>query len=123
MKNLIKILCLVLVLMLVVAPTTSFAASSISSFMSADDHDGGEIGDAVADLGGTVYSVFQTVAVVIGSCMVLYMAIQWILATPAKKAELKGRMISMGIGVILLFGGAAILAAIEKFASNISLVQ
>lgn len=114
MKNLMKVLSLVLVLMLVIAPATSFA---MSAFMNQNaGNTGGQIGAGVSEIGGTIYGIFRTVAIVIGSCMVLYMAIQWILATPAKKAELKGRMVSLAIGVVLLFGGATVLTFVENAA-------
>lgn len=107
MKNLMKVLCLVLVLVMVVAPVASFA-----TFSNISEGDLG-INTQVQEVGNGVYGLLRTIAVIVAVCMIVYMAIQWFIAAPAKKAELKGRMWSMAIGVVLLCGGIAILNILE----------
>ena len=108
MKKIMKVLCLVLVLVMVVAPIASFADT-----FTVTDGDLGNGKQIVNEIGGGVYGVLRAVAIIVAVCMVVYMAIQWFLATPSKKAELKGRMWSMAIGVLLLVGGIGILNALE----------
>ena len=113
MKKLIKVLSLVLVLIMVLVPVVSLA-----SFDAVQDSDTLELKSPIQKVGNGVYSVLRTIAIIVAVCMVAYMAIQWFLATPAKKAELKGRMWSMAIGVILLIGGVWILNTLEAAVKN-----
>lgn len=112
MKNLMRVLCLVLVLVMVVAPVTSFASNSFKTY--AVEGDIGGLKEDIGGLGQGVYGVLRTIGLIVAVCMVVYMGIQWLLATPSKKAELKGRMWSMAIGVVLLVGGVALLGLIES---------
>lgn len=119
MKKIMKVLCLVLVLMLVIAPVTSLATTTFKSVADSSTGDIGGINSAAKSIGGTVYNVFKTVAYIVAICMVCYMAIQWLMATPAKKAELKGRMWSMAIGVILLVAGVTLLDKVGTIGEDI----
>ena len=113
MKKLIKVLSLVLVLAMVLVPVVSLA-----SFDVVQDSDTLNLKEPIQDVGNGVYAILRTIAIIVAVCMVAYMAIQWFLATPAKKAELKGRMWSMAIGVVLLIGGVWILNTIEEAVTN-----
>lgn len=122
MKKLMKILCLVLVLVMVIAPVTSLATNSFRPF--ADENgDIGGLSNDVGTIGKGVYGVLRTVGLIVAVCMIVYMAIQWILATPSKKAELKGRMWSMAIGVVLLLGGVGLLGVIETAVNGTEIFQ
>lgn len=114
MKKLIKVLSLVLVMVMIIAPVASFAGT----FNGVEPDDTTELVTVTQTLGNRVYGFLKTVAIIVAVCMVCYMAIQWFLATPSKKAELKGRMWSMLIGVILLIGGVAILNALETIVTE-----
>lgn len=109
MKKLIKVLSLVLVMVMIIAPVASFA----DTFNITPDG-GTQLVEVTNTIGSKVYGFLKAVAIIVAVCMVCYMAIQWFLATPSKKAELKGRMWSMLIGVVLLIGGVAILNALES---------
>lgn len=108
MKKLIKVLSLVLVMVMIIAPITSFASFDVA------EGDLGGLNEKANTIGSGIYGLLRTIAIIVAVCMVAYMAIQWFLATPSKKAELKGRMWSMLIGVVLLIGGVAILNALES---------
>lgn len=108
MKKLIRVLSLVLVLVMVLVPVVSFASFNI------DEGNLGGLNEKAETIGSGVYGLLRTIAIIVAVCMVAYMAIQWFLATPSKKAELKGRMWSMLIGVVLLIGGVAILNMLEN---------
>ena len=45
--------------------------------------------------------------------MVLVVGIQWVMATPAKKQELKGRMWNIAIGAALIVGAVTFLGIIN----------
>lgn len=120
MKKLIKVLSLVLVMVMIIAPVASFANNSFSTVSPNDEFD---VTDDINKVGNGVYAVLRAIAIIVAVCMVAYMAIQWFLATPAKKAELKGRMWSMAIGVVLLIGGVWILNTLEAAVSNFTQVS
>lgn len=115
MKKLIKVLSLVLVLALVLVPVASLAESSFDIVQPDDNLN---LTDPIQSVGNGVYAVLRTIAIIVAVCMVAYMAIQWFLATPSKKAELKGRMWSMAIGVVLLIGGVWVLNTLEAAVSS-----
>lgn len=117
MKKFMKVLCLALVLVMVMAPIASFAVSSFESVGNGDSAGTG-LDQKVAKIGNDVYGVIKTIAYIVAVSMMAYMAIQWLLATPSKKAELKGRMWSMAIGVILLVGGVQILGIIQSMTDS-----
>ena len=117
MKKLIKVLSLVLVLVMVLAPVTSFASFTI------DEGDLGGLNEKASFIGSGVYGLLKTIAIIVAVCMVAYMAIQWFLATPSKKAELKGRMWSMAIGVVLLLGGVGLLGVIQTAVEGTEIFQ
>lgn len=119
MKKLMKVLCLVLVLMVVVAPVTSLA-KNIDFTPYTQQGTNNQAVNAVQNVSGTVFNILQAVGMGVAVCMIIYMGIQWLLATPAKKAELKGRMFSMVIGIVLLFGGVAILNVVQKASTDFS---
>ena len=70
---------------------------------------------ALLVVGGSIISVVQTLGYIIAIVMVLYVGIQWLIGTPAKKQELKGKMVNVVIGAILIIAGVTILGLVGKF--------
>ena len=73
---------------------------------------------SINNIGATVIKIVQTVGYVVAVVMVLIVGIQWLVGTPAKKQELKGRMINVVIGAVLIIGGVTLLGMIEKFVTD-----
>lgn len=114
MKKFFKVLSLVLVFMLAIAPLAiSFAAPSIGE--SSDFIEKSGVGKYFGAAIGALKFIGYGVAVV----MVLWLGIQYMLAQPAKKAELKGKMWSMLIGIILLVAGVTIIGFIWDAAADL----
>jgi len=111
MKKFFKVLSLVLVFMLAIAPLAiSFAEVPFSA---TPDTQGNPLADAGVDTwfnkaAGAIQFVGYGIAIV----MILWLGIQYMLAQPAKKAELKGKMWSMLIGIILIVAGSTIIGMI-----------
>ena len=98
----------------------------ISSFAFAGNYDiTGTAGDATAITGMTtnfaaiVIAVIRTVAYVVAAIMVLVVAVQWMMAAPSKRQELRGKLINVAIGVVLLVGGSTLLGIIDTTANTI----
>ena len=107
MKKVWKILSLVLVFALVMAPVVSLADVPFEVSPEAPEALTNQTG-----IVGTVIGVLQWVGFAVAIIMVLWLGIQWMLATPSKKAELKGKMWSMAIGIVLLVAGVTILGLV-----------
>ena len=72
--------------------------------------------EAVNTIGGSVISVVQTTGYIVAVVMVIFVGIQWLMATPAKRQELKARMWNLVVGAILIAGGVSILGLIANIA-------
>ncbi len=119
MKKFFKVLSLVLVFMLAIAPLAiSFAADSPYTLDNTDATivENSGIGRYFGAAIGALKFIGYGVAVV----MILWLGIQYMLAQPAKKAELKGKMWSMLIGIILLVAGVTIIDFIWNAAKNLN---
>lgn len=114
MKKVSKILSLVLVLVLVLAPVVSLATPANFTENKNMVERTGELNTTIGSIIGLLKWIGYAIAVI----MILYLGIQWMLAQPAKKAELKGKMWSMAIGIVLLVGGVTILDAVWNAVEN-----
>jgi len=102
MKKFVRILSLILVFALLLAPVT-FAKMEL-------DTDKEFVGsDGLDSIFSTGVSIIKYVGYGVAAVMILWLGIQWMIAQPAKKAELKGKMWSMAIGIIILVAGVTIL--------------
>ena len=122
MKRFTKILAMMLVVVMMVGmfSTVAFADNPFASVAEqAETASTGELGGAINNLGAKAINIIQTVGYVVAVVMVLVFGIKWMMATPQKKQELKERMWSLAIGVVLLIGGVTILGWIASFADTI----
>ena len=108
--SLVFILCLLLIF-----NSTSFAGSMIYDYF-ADP----QIHSAVSfeDTSSTIYTILRSVAIVVASCMAVYISISYMLATPNKRAELKGKLGYYIAGVIFLAGLAVFLDLFVNFGES-----
>lgn len=104
MKKASKILCLALIVLMVTSPLT-LASEGFKSVTPTDT----PASEAMSNIGGQALGIVQALAYAIAVIMVLVVGIQYMIATPAKKAELKGKLWSMAIGAILIASAGTIL--------------
>jgi len=111
MKKVFKILSLVLVLTLVLAPVVSLAATAADPLQYSFTFDTTTQGKLTGanKIINAIITVLQIAGYAIALVLVVWFGIQWMLAQPAKKAELKQKMWSMAIGIFLLVGGVSVL--------------
>lgn len=118
MKKFMKIL-LVAVLSVMLICSFAFADNPFEGHGGSDNTGGVE--DAVADVGAMAIDIVQTVGYIMAVIMVLVVGIQWVMATPAKKQELKGRMWNIVIGAALIVGGVTFLGIISDTVDGLNL--
>lgn len=116
MKKALKILSLVLVFVLALAPVVALADTPFTA--TAQNVDGL---DKIKGPVGQIVQILQWAGYSIAVVMVLWLGIQWMLAQPTKKAELKGKMWSIAIGIVLLVGGVTILGIVWNMAESAQL--
>ncbi|MBP3284031.1 MAG: hypothetical protein J6M02_00845 [Clostridia bacterium] len=116
MKKAAKVLCLVLVMAIVMSPI----ALADLTFGGVKVDTDNPLADPLNEAGATVTGVIKILGYIIAVVMVMWLGIQYIIATPAKKAELKGKLWSMAIGVLLLVGGVTILDVIATGFKSVS---
>jgi len=112
MKKFLKVLSLVLVFALVFMPTVSLAKFSIS----VSSYSNQNLNNTVGSILGLLQWVGYAVAVV----LIITLGVQWMLAQPSKKAELKSKMWSMAIGILLLVGGVTVINIVWDYSTTLS---
>lgn len=116
MKKASKFLSLVLAFVFALAPAISLAIDSPYNITETNDMVNQVTG--LNSVVGSVIGLLKWAGYAIAVIMVVYMGIQWMLAQPAKKAELKGKMWSVAIGIVLLVGGTTILDFVWNAVAN-----
>lgn len=98
----------------------------ISSFALANNYDIPSSGTQATQIkgmtnsfGAIVIDVVRTVGYVVAAVMVLVVAVQWMMAPASKRQELRGKLINVAIGVVLLVGGATLLGIVDTTANQI----
>lgn len=113
MKKYLKVM-----LVLVVALSMFCTFAMANSFVINGTNSAGKVTNSINNIGSTVITIVQTVGYVVAVVMVLIVGIQWLVGTPAKKQELKGRMINVVIGAVLIVGGVTLLGLVEGFVND-----
>lgn len=123
MKKSLKIVfCLIMLLnvVMVFPKNTAFAQTSYSEMITgaeswkADDG----VKSVTKKVMGTIIQVMRIVGVGVAIVMLTYVAIKYMSAAPAEKAEFKKSATAYIVGAIVLFGTSGILGIIENFAST-----
>lgn len=119
MKKYLKVM-VVLVIALSLLSTVVFASGFTDAMSNAQNAAGDTlvVTGHINRAGGVVITAVQTLGYIIAVVMVLYVGIQYLIGTPAKKQELKGRMVSLIIGAILVAGGVTLLGWVADFATK-----
>lgn len=76
---------------------------------------------AMNELGGTIISVVQTAGTIIAIVIVVWVGIQYLLASTEQKAEYKKTMIAYFIGALLVFAGPRIVGIIYNMANDLNI--
>lgn len=67
---------------------------------------------------GHLYTTIQKAGIVIAVLVTVASGVQWIVATPAKKAELKGKMIAIAVGVALILLASTLVGLVGNMWQN-----
>lgn len=120
-RKVIKVISVLMMLFMIVSmyaiPTfavPTYEDQSNVSFSSKDDN----TTNVVSGMMGTIINVIQVVGMAIAVIMLVYVAIKYMSAAPAEKAEFKKSATAYIVGAVLLFGATGILQLVQNFALN-----
>ena len=95
------------------ADTTSSGSAFIDK-LSQPTTVGQEIEKEITDNVGTLYKTIQTIGVIITLIVVVICGVQWLVATPNKKAELKSKMFGIAVGLAMILLAATVVSIVVK---------
>ena len=112
MRKEVKIIMAIIVALSIIVLATSVYAVDPSNF------EGREV-EGFGDAAGTVIGIVQTVGTVIAIVIVIWVGIQYLMASTEQKAEYKTKMIAYLVGALLVFAGPRIVSVIYNAAQNL----
>lgn len=120
MKNISmkKVLVFLLIALLVVSLSSVCLASGIPD-PTEFSGDAGEARNPIMSVSNLVLGVVQVVGVAVAVVMLVVLAIKYISAAPAEKADIKKSAFIYVVGALLLFGGVAVLNIIQNVGDDI----
>ena len=75
--------------------------------------------DGFDNVAGTVIGIVQTVGTIIAIVIVIWVGIQYLMASTEQKAEYKTKMIAYLVGALLVFAGPRVVSVIYNAAQNL----
>lgn len=96
-----------------------FSSTSLANGIKTYFSSGGKSNVDMETVTSNVYTILYTFGIILAVCILVTIAISYMVATPNKKAQLKERLIYYFAGVIFLVGGLAFLRTYEKVAEKI----
>ena len=117
MKNLIKVLSILLVFMTVVMTMSVSFATDISTSNINGQADVNTLG--IQTVGNKVATILRNVGIVIAVIILMILGLKYMMGSAEEKAEYKKTMIPYVVGAGLLFGASAIAGVVVGMTSNI----
>lgn len=96
-----------------------FSSTSLANGIKTYFSSGGKSNVDMETVTSNVYTILYTFGIILAVCILVTIAISYMVATPNKKAQLKERLIYYFAGVIFLVGGLAFLRTYEKVANDV----
>lgn len=120
MRKSVKIITiLAIALSIILSATIVFAGEGVSP-VDPSSFTGKEIG-GFKDAGETVIGIVQTIGTIIAIVIVVWVGIQYLMASTEQKAEYKKTMIAYLVGAILVFIGPRVVGVIYNMATKLDL--
>jgi hypothetical protein len=104
------------IILLAIGPKLAFSIYEVIKANST-----GTVTEVSGNMAGAIIGIIQTVGYIVAVIMVLIIAIQWFTAAPNKRQELKGRMINLAIGAIIIVSCTSLLNFIYTLAQSFKL--
>lgn len=115
MRKEVKIIMAIIVALSIIVLASSVYAVNPDTFSETKTIEGFD------DIAGTVIGIVQTVGTVIAIVIVIWVGIQYLMASTEQKAEYKTKMIAYLVGALLVFAGPRIVSVIYNAAQNLEI--
>lgn len=109
-----------IIMAIIVALSIIVLASSVYAAADPDKYRGSEI-DGFDNVAGIVIGIVQTIGTIIAIVIVIWVGIQYLMASTEQKAEYKTKMIAYFVGALLVFAGPQIVGVIYRMATQIDI--
>ncbi len=116
MKNILKIISIIIMLFLIMDCCVLASNYELPSGITHGDDNADK---AIRNGAGIVLGVFQIIGVAAALVMLVMLAIKYMSAAPSEKADIKKGAVAYIIGAVFLFGASVVLNIISQFADEI----
>ena len=122
-KNIVKIVTILMTIFTIfaVVPSSNVKVEAASGSGLVDKFNGSnsKTGKAFAKKTiGPVISALRIVGVGLGGTMIIYLGIQYMMAAPAEKAEIKNKLIPLVVGIVLVTSSIAVISIVRSIINN-----
>ena len=113
-------LTMILLVSLMFTTFPAYASGGFINKLSGNDKvNAGQIDDEITKNVGSLYRTVQSVGIIVALLVTVVSGVQWIVATPAKRAELKSKMFAIVIGVALILLASTVVGVVGNMWQNI----
>ena len=113
MRKELKIALAIIIALSIILLASSVYAVNPEKFQETNEIDGFD------NVAGTVIGIVQTVGTIIAIVIVIWVGIQYLMASTEQKAEYKTKMIAYLVGALLVFAGPRVVSVIYNAAQNL----
>lgn len=114
-----KIICMIVIALMIALFATYVYATPIDSIMSQVQSPGGDIIDRGDSIRGKILFIVQLVGTIIAICILIMLGIQYMIAAPDGKANIKKQAVIYIIGAFFLFGAVGVVEIIKQFGTGL----
>lgn len=108
MKKFLKVFIIIAIVLTIVLTCVSVIAIETTKFNPKNYTDPGGEGE-IRNIGSNIIFAFQAVGAFFATGILAYVGIQYMIASPSEKADIKGRMVPYIVGAMMVFSMTAIL--------------
>jgi len=78
-----------------------------------------EVSDKINRLGGGAYHIVYKIGIFLALISIMFVSIRFFFANPNERQELKGRLIWIFVGAILILGACSVLLFVSSFSNGL----
>ncbi len=118
-KRIVKIISIALMVAMIAMCLNNVALAATTDIPRVNEDHTSTTSTAFARVLNVILGVTQVIGVSIAVIMLIVLAIKYISAAPAEKADIKKSAVLYIVGAVVLFGASGILGLISQFATEI----
>ena len=108
------------IVLLVIMILTSIASTAFAVESAIDQMKGGSVNNNVAQFGGKIVNIVQTVGIIVAVVVILILGIKYMMGSAEEKAEYKKTMIPYLVGAVLIFAASNIVKVVYQLSQELT---